>query len=147
MTPRMVRTAVVSFLVLTGMAQAQQRSPSAPAELTTVLAVMRDRAATQAQKDTLLDKVYTAVVSVQAVRLAADPSAVSVWAVAVEPAPAGPAATVVRLIFEARADDDKVRQLRPNQQIRVRATLRSLSMDRSAASARFTDLVIEGGSK
>jgi len=146
MTRWWIRTATVVCWAMASaaLAYAQQPAPPAPADLAAVVGVARDPAATPAQKDKLVGKTYAGVITIQAIRLGADPSIASIWALAVEPASTGQPAPIVRLTFEAQADNEKVQQLRPNQQVRVRATLKSFSQDRTMASLNFSDLVVEG---
>lgn len=144
MTRGIVRIVVVACVALTGLIRAQP-PPPAPADLASVLTVMRDPAATPAQKERLVGKVYVGVVSVQSVRLSADRSIVSIYALPFEPVSTSPAAAVVRLIFDGRADDEKVQELRPSQQVRVRGRLKDISVAQSGMpTATFTGLVIEG---
>ena len=95
------------------------QKPQAPkvGDLEAVLEVMRDPAATAADKEGLIGKAYAGVVVVDAVRLG--PNGAAVWALPSGSA-AGDNAYRIVLAFAARADDEKLQQLRKGQRSTAR---------------------------
>lgn len=143
MTSSILRTSLFTLVAFAGSLHAQPQLP-ATVDLAVVISVMKDQAATPTQKQALIGKVYSGVVSVAAVRLSpTDPTVVTVDA---EPDSQGDdsAPTSIRMRFTGAADDEKLMQLSKGQRVRVRGRLKDFSTLRSTNWANFTDLVIEG---
>lgn len=143
MTIAMSRVAVVAAVMLGGF-QAPQ-SPPAIGDLASVVTVMKNPAATAAQRDALVGRVYAGVITVDAIRLEPPDQSVAIIVGAFGgEAGTDRASSVIGLRFAASVDDEKVRQLRRGQSVRVRGRLKDFSLGSPASYANFTDLVIEG---
>ena len=118
-------------------------SPQKPAvgDLEAVLKVMRDPAATAADKERLIGKAYSGVVRVDAVRLY--PKGPIVMALANGTAAGDDKTAFIALTFAGKAEDEKLQQLRKGQDARLRGTLTKFRMEGKVLWLDFAELVIE----
>jgi hypothetical protein len=135
-----------------------QSAPPAPAaaspqkpvvgDLEAALKVIRDPAATAADKERLIGKTYSGIVVVDQVRLY--PKGALVVAVTIETAagdsktiPPSPPPPPIALKFNGKTDDEKLNQLRKRESARLRGTLTRFWTEGVVTWLDFTDLVIE----
>ena len=120
-------------------------------DLAAVLKVMRDPAATAADKERLIGKTYSGIVVVDTVRLY--PKGALVMAVTIETAavdsktlplsPPPPPPRPIALQFNGNTNDEKLNQLRKRESARLRGTLTRFWMEGVVTWLDFVDLVIE----
>jgi beta-lactamase regulating signal transducer with metallopeptidase domain len=118
-------------------------------DLESALKVIRDPAATAADKERLIGKTYSGIVVVDQVRLY--PKGALVLAVTIETAaggsktiPPSPPPPPIALQFNGKTDDEKLNQLRKRESARLRGTLTRFWTEGVVTWLDFTDLVIEG---
>jgi beta-lactamase regulating signal transducer with metallopeptidase domain len=122
-------------------APAAQTAPAPKVgDLAAVLKVMRDPAATAADKERLIGKTYSGIVVVDQVRLGSN--AAVVWGLP-DGAAVGEKGYTIALGFTGRTDDNKLQQLRKGTTAKLRGTLTRFRTEGKVARAEFADLVIE----
>ena len=123
-------------------AAAGAQSPTVGGDLTSVFKVMRDVGATAGDRERLIGKVYSGIVTVGAVRI--HPKGAIVVATPAGTGAARDKAPAIGLGFHARADDEKLQQLRKDKDTRMRGTLTRIWTEGHIVWAEFSDLVIGG---
>jgi hypothetical protein len=115
------------------------RQDPKPQDLSVVIRVLADPAATEPQRTALVGREYQGTVIVRAVRLNPDGS------VLVDTTPAGQSTEqgpVILLRFAGNQSDQRVMEFRRDQAVRVRAKLAKFGTSGPARRAEFTDLTI-----
>ena len=120
---------------------AQSPQPPKVGDLQAVLNVMRDPAATAADRERLTGKTYVGIVVVDTVRVY--PKAAVVVAVTVEAVAGDRKTPVIGLQFTGKTDDPKLDQLRKLESARLRGTLTRFRTEGHIVWAEFADLVVE----
>jgi beta-lactamase regulating signal transducer with metallopeptidase domain len=120
---------------------ASKQSP-AVGDLAAVLKVMRDPAATAADKERLIGRSYSGVVVVDTVRL--NPKGAVVIAVTIETAAGDDKAPRIAFQFNATTVSEKLNQLRKRENARLRGTLIKFWVEGKVTWLEFSDVVIEG---
>ena len=110
----------------TTVAAQTQPKPVPPAPFADVITVMKNTAATDADRQKLVGRAFAGDVIVSAVRFSSTDPALAFVEVEVADASAKPVSTV-HMRFEVRRDDPKLLELRPSQTVRFKGTLKQLS--------------------
>jgi len=149
-TAALALAAPVVVGAMTPPSREQSAPPAAPAagsqkpavgDLEAVLKVMRDPAATTADKERLIGKTYSGVVVVDSVRLY--PKGAIVMAVTTEVAAGDNKTPMVAFQFNGQTDDERLNLLRKRESARLRGTLTRFWTEGRITWLAFSDLVIE----
>jgi hypothetical protein len=128
-----------------------RQAPAPPGNLAVVVGVLANAAATEADRQKLVGKVFAGVVSIQGIQVSDDDPSLADVVVRPTDVPArGPDAPGLLLRFRTKTDDPAVQALQPTAQVRVRATLKEFGSSparrgaRATAWAVFSNVTFEG---
>lgn len=120
---------------------AQQSSPVG--DLASVVKVIQDPTATAADRERLIGRQYSGMISVQAVRLYQNDKAVAIVMASLSGTAQDTKTPLVFMRYTTRVDDPAVQALRKDKTVRARGTLTRLTTEQNRVWADFSDFAIE----
>lgn len=151
-TGRIVGTALGLLAVLLLDARIHAQQPAPVGDMDVVINILKDPGATSIQKDRLIGKLYSGVVTIESVAASPQDKAtvfidVDLGRQVVE----NRVVAFIKMRFAAGANDEKVLQLRKGERARLRGNLKAFSVTQSRYLgveptnwADFTEAVVEG---